>query len=202
MITPLEFEPAALARQLADALQAAEVAAVVLDMGTNDVSAWRRTAEVLCPVTQERGAAFILRDNATLVREFGADGIHVTEGAAAIDAAMISFKPDLIVGAGDATTRHGAMVLGERQPDYVLLGRMEPEGDIPATFNLVEWWSEMFQIPCIALCTGDWSTVEDVVAAGADFVALRDLVWSDPAGISDSLRRAAKIAAREREEAA
>jgi thiamine-phosphate pyrophosphorylase len=202
LITPLEFNPEVFARQLADALQAAEVAAVLLDMETDDPAAWRRAAEVLCPITQERGAAFILRNNADLVREIGADGIHVTEGEPAIESAKTSFKPDLIVGAGDSTTRHGAMVLGECQPDYVLLGRLEPDDDIPATFNLVEWWSEIFQIPCIALCAGDWSTVEEVVAAGADFIALRDLVWTDPAGISESVRRAATIAAREREEVA
>ena len=136
------------------------------------------------------------------MREIAADGIHVTEGAVAIDAAMNSFKPDLIVGSGDSTTRHGAMVLGERQPDYVLLGRMEPDDDIPTTFNLIEWWSEIFQIPCIALCAGDWSTVEDSVSAGADFIALRSLIWNDPAGIPESVRRAATIATREREEAA
>jgi thiamine-phosphate pyrophosphorylase len=202
LITPLEFNPEAFARQLADALQAAEVAAVVLALEGTDPAVWRRAAEVLCPITQERGAAFILRDNPALVRELGADGIHVTEGAAAIDAAMSEFKPDLIVGAGDSTTRHGAMVLGERQPDYVVLGRLEPDGDIPATFNLVEWWSEIFQIPCVALCAGDWSTVEDAVSAGADFVALRDLIWSDPAETSDSVRRAAAITAREREDVA
>ena len=47
LITPPEFNPEAFARQLADALQAAEVAAVVLDLATDDPAAWRRAAEVL-----------------------------------------------------------------------------------------------------------------------------------------------------------
>jgi hypothetical protein len=52
------------------------------------------------------------------------------------------------------------------------------------------------------LCTDDWATVEGAVSAGAEFVALRDLVWKDPSGVSEAIRRAAELAARVREEAA
>ncbi len=202
LITPPEFDPADFARRLADALQAAEISAVILDLATENPAAWRRAAEVLCPIAQERDAAFLLRDSTGLVREVGADGVHVSEGAAALDSALSHLKPDMIVGAGDCTTRHAAMLLGEHQPDYVLLGRMDVEEDIPATFNLVEWWAELFQIPCVALCADNWSTAEDATAAGADFLALRALVWSDPLGVAEAVRRAAAIAARVREEAA
>jgi thiamine-phosphate pyrophosphorylase len=202
LITPLDLDPAAFARRLADALQAGEIAAVILDLESDDPVLWRRAAEVLCPIAQERGAAFVLRDTPHIAREVGADGAHITHGVAALDAALDELKPDLIVGAGDCTTRHAAMMLGERQPDYVLLGRMEAEGDISATFNLVEWWSEIFQIPCVALCADDWSTVEEAATAGADFIALRDLVWNEPTGVGEAIGRAARIAARVREEAA
>jgi len=202
LITPLEFRPEEFARQLADALQAADVAAVILDTSHEDPAVIRHAAQVLCPIAQERGAAFLIRDNPGLVREVGADGIHVTTGGASVRDAMTSFKPDLIVGAGDTTTRHAAMLLGEHQPDYVLLGRLEEEEDIPATVTLVEWWTDLFQIPCVALCTGDWSTTAEAVTAGADFIALRDLVWADPAGAADAVLRAATIAAQKSEVAA
>lgn len=202
LITPLRFELAEFASRLAEVLRGVNVAAVILDLAGDDPHVWRRAAEVLCPITQERGAAFLVRDRVGLAREVGADGAHVTQGTIAVEDAMGILKPDLIVGAGDCTTRHAAMLLGERQPDYVLLGRMEREDDIPATFNLIEWWSELFQIPCIALCAEDWDHVEDSVTAGADFLALRDLVWNDPAGAPEALRRAARSAVRMEVEAA
>jgi thiamine-phosphate pyrophosphorylase len=202
LITPPEFDPAAFAPRLADALAVTEVAAVILDLATDDTVAWRRAAEVLCPIAQERGAAFLIRDNVELVREVGADGVHVTRGPQALEDAIGRLKPDLIVGAGDSTTRHAAMVLGERQPDFVLLGRLEADEDIPATFNLIEWWSELFQLPCVAMCAESWDSAETAVAAGADFIALRDLVWNDPSGVSESMQRAKAASTRMREEVA
>ncbi|WP_436638959.1 thiamine phosphate synthase [Microbaculum sp. FT89] len=202
LVTPPDFDPADFARQLSDALQTAETAAVILDLSSDDPALWRRSAEMLCPIAQDNGAAFLLHGHPGLVREVGADGVHITHGAAAVESAMGTLKPDLIVGAGDCTTRHAAMLLGEGQPDYVLLGRLDLDGDIPATFNLIEWWSELFQLPCIAMCAEDWTSVEDAVSAGADFVAMRDLVWNEPAGVADAVARAAAIAERVREEAA
>lgn len=202
LITPSTFDPAAFAPKLADALDAGDVAAVLLDLASEDVADWRRATEVLCPIAQERGAAFLLHNRPDLAREIGADGVHMTLGAEALESAYGLLRPDLIVGAGDSTTRHAAMMLGEHHPDYVVLGRLDPDEDISATHNLVEWWSEIFQVPCVAICSEDWDCVETTVDGGADFIALRDMVWNDPKGASDAVRRALSIAERVREEAA
>lgn len=202
LITPAELSSEAFAPILADALDAGDVAAVVLDLATGDPTAWRRIAEALCPIAQERGAAFLLRDRPELAREVGADGVHVTEGAEAVDRAMKRLKPDMIVGAGDSTTRHAAMVLGEHSPDYVFLGRLDPVEDMPATHTLVDWWTELFELPCVALVTDGWSAAEDAVDAGADFIAMRGMVWNESRGAADAVRRAQSICLRAREVAA
>jgi len=202
LITPPTFEPSAFAPILADALSAGEVAAVLLDLKSEDIADWREATRVLCPIAQKRGAAFLLHNRPELARDIGADGVHMSNGAEALEAAIGLLRPDLIVGAGDCTTRHAAMLLGEHQPDYVALGRLDPEEDIPATHNLVEWWSEIFQVPCVAICAEDWDSVETTVDGGADFIALRDLVWNDSSGAAEAVRRALTIAERLREEAA
>jgi thiamine-phosphate pyrophosphorylase len=202
LVTPTTFDPAEFAPDFADALSAGEVAAVILDLVSEDEADWRRATEVLCPIAQERGAAFLLHNRPELARKIGADGAHMTRGADALGEAVRLLKPDMIVGAGDCTTRHAAMLLGEHAPDYILLGRLDPEDDISATHNLVEWWSELFQLPCVAFCTEDWETVETTVDGGADFVALRDLVWKNPDGAAAAVKKVLAIAARPRVEAA
>lgn len=202
LVTPSDLVPEAFASVLSDALAAGDVAAVLLDLATHDPALWRRAAEVLCPIVQERGAAFLLRDHADLARETGADGVHVTEGPEALERALRRLKPDMIVGAGDCITRHAAMVLGEKNPDYVFLGRLDPFEDLPASHNLVDWWAELFELPCVALAGDDWAQAADAVDAGADFLALRELVWSDSRGAADALRRAQALCTRAREVAA
>lgn len=202
LVTPIDFDPAEFAPHLADALNAGEIAAVILDLASEDEADWRRATEVLCPVAQERGAAFLLHNRPELARNMGTDGAHITQGADALEKAVRMLKPDMIVGAGDCTTRHAAMLLGEHAPDYILLGRLDPEDDISATHNLVEWWSELFQLPCVALCAEDWEIVEATVEGGADFVALRDLVWKNRDGIAAAVETALSIAERLRVEAA
>lgn len=202
LVTPTRFDPAEFAPKLAEALDAGDVAAVILDIASEDDADWRRASEALCPIAQERGAAFQLCNHPELARDLGADGVHMTHGADALEAAIRLLRPDMIVGAGDCTTRHAAMLLGEHAPDYVLLGRLDTEGDIPATHNLVEWWSELFQLPCVALCAEDWDTVETTVDGGADFIALRDLVWNHGDGVAAAVEKVLAIAARLRVEAA
>ncbi|MEJ8574062.1 thiamine phosphate synthase [Microbaculum marinum] len=202
LVTPSNIDAAEFAPKLIEALDAGSIAAVILDLASEDVADWRRATEILCPIAQERGTAFQLHNRPELVRELGADGSHMTLGTEALSSAIRMLRPDMIVGAGDCTTRHAAMLLGEITPDYVLLGRLDPEGDIPATHNLVEWWSDLFQLPCVALCAEDWDTVEATVDGGADFIALRDLVWTNRGGIAQAVEKALDIAARLRVEAA
>ncbi|TCT13328.1 thiamine-phosphate diphosphorylase [Tepidamorphus gemmatus] len=202
LVTPTDLLPAAFASVLSDALAGGDVAAVMLDLATQDPAVWRQAANVLCPIVQERGAAFLLRNQVDLARETGADGVHVTEGPEALERALRRLKPDMIVGAGDCITRHAAMVLGEKNPDYVFLGRLDPVEDIPASHTLVDWWAELFELPCVALAGDDWTQAAEAVEAGADFLALRDLVWSDPRGAADALRRAQALCTRAREVAA
>jgi thiamine-phosphate pyrophosphorylase len=42
----------------------------------------------------------------------------------------------------------------------------------------VEWWSEVFEIPCVGYA-GDAEEAAALAQAGADFVALGDFVWND-----------------------
>lgn len=193
LVTPSRLELREFVAQLKAALAAGDVAAVMLDLADADAEEWRQAALALGPIAQTAGAAFLLRDHVELVPHLPCDGAHITGGVEALDAALRSLKPRLVVGAGDSTTRHAAMSLGERRPDYVFLGRLDAEEDVPPSPTLVEWWTELFELPCVTLAAGDWDCVADAVAARADFVALRDLVWHHPQGAAAAVRRAQSL---------
>lgn len=201
LVTPPRLDLDTFTPLFSAALRSADVAAVILDLEDQDDAAWKAAAERLVPLAHEAGAAFLLHGRVDLVRELGADGAHVTGETDVVKAAQKALKPDLIVGAGDCTMRHTAMAVGEASPDYVFLGRLADE-DMTAAPSLVEWWVELFEVPCVAMAVEDWGDVDRLVRAGADFVALRDLVWADAGGPEKALERARALLPGQRVSAA
>ncbi len=126
----------------------------------------------------------------------GFDGLHLeADNADAIKTARRELTANTSLGVGSAATRHQAMMLGEGLPDYVLFGRVGAgeRPDRAADPELIGWWSELFEIASVALAT-DVDEARALVDAGADFVAVHNLLWrdSDPA---EALRALAKALA-------
>src|SRR5215831_11522328 len=142
LVTPPD--PAGLAGPLAGALEAADVAAVLLRLPAADERTLINHAKAVAPTVQEKGAALLLDDHADLAARAGADGAHV-RGSAAIAAALAALKPARIVGCGGLRTRHDAMLAGEAGADYVMFGEPDPNGHRPAFTAIAErvaWWAE------------------------------------------------------------
>jgi thiamine-phosphate pyrophosphorylase len=141
---------------------------------------------------QERGAALLIEGRPDLVARAGADGAHL--GAiAALQEAIAALKPDRIVGAGGLASRHDAMVAAEAGVDYVMFGEPDVAGKRPsfeAIRERVEWWTEVFEIPCVAYAA---SLSEISAVAAAEFVALAPAILADPRGpeaaIAEAVRR-------------
>jgi thiamine-phosphate pyrophosphorylase len=193
LATPLVDDPAQLLAQLPGALAAADVAAVLVRLKSADPRTMTSRAKALAPTIQASGAALLLDASALdgqfeLVARSGADGAHVT-GIAAMDAAMPALKPDRIVGIGGLATRHESMTAGEQGADYVLFGEIDAQGVRPSREAVTErlgWWAELFEPPCVAYAASR-DEARDFVAAGADFILVDDLVWSDPRGAAAAL---------------
>jgi len=122
LITPPKFDPAPFADLLAAALDAGDVAAVQLRLKDVDDDTWRRAIDVLRPVTQERGVAFLLNDRADLVAPFGCDGVHVGQEDMPARQARALIGPDRTLGVTCKGSRDLAMQAGEDGADYVAFG--------------------------------------------------------------------------------
>ncbi|MDI3470647.1 MAG: putative thiamine-phosphate pyrophosphorylase [Pseudolabrys sp.] len=189
LATPPVSDPAAIADALDAALGAADIAAVLLRLADGDERSQINIVKALAPVVQKHDTALLLDGHASLVARGGADGAHL-RGIAAFSAALDTLKPERIAGAGGLPTRHDAMTAAEAGADYVMFGDGNSR-DLAAVEERVAWWSELFEIPCVAFAatTGE---IAPLVAAGADFIAL-DCVWQDARGMVPALAEIAPL---------
>ena len=191
LITPPRLDPAVFAGDLARALDAAEVACVQLrlkDAGRDEV---RRAIDALRPVAQDRGVAFLLNDDAALAAASGCDGAHLgqDDGDHAAARALLG---DRTLGITCHASRHLAMEAGERGADYVAFGAFFPTGTKDtahrADTDLLTWWTEVMEIPAVAIGGITADNCAPLVRAGADFLAVVGAVWNHPDGAAAGVR--------------
>ena len=119
-------------------------------------------------LVQEKGVAALVDGDAKLARALRADGVHLRAVEGVEDAygeAREILGTRYIVGGDAGGTRHGAMALGEAGAEYVAFSGPE-RGD------LIAWWAEIFEVPCVAFDASTPADVADAARAGADFVAI------------------------------
>ena len=191
LITPTTAGPT-FADTLARALDAGDVAAVQLRLKESDDDAWCRAVDALRPVAQARGVAFLLNDRADLVRATGCDGAHVGQTDTPAREARLVLGPGLTLGVTCHDSRDLAMQAGEDGADYVAFGAFYPTTtkDAPTRAEpaLLEWWSELMEVPVVAIGGITAENCAPLVRAGADFLAVVGAVWAHPEGAAAGVR--------------
>ena len=141
-----------------------------------------RLAEPLQAICAARDVAFIVNDDVALAKRLGADGVHLGQGDGNVRDAREELGREAQIGVTCHASRHLAMEAGEGGADYVAFGaffdsttkasehRPEPE--------ILEWWSTVFEIPCVAIGGITPANCAPIVAAGADFLAVSGAVWN------------------------
>ena len=192
LITPPQLDPVAFADRLAAALDAGDVAAVQLRLKDVDDDTWRRAIDVLRPVTQSRGVAFLLNDRADLVRDSGSDGVHVGQEDMPARQARALIGPDATLGVTCKGSRDLAMRAGEDGADYVAFGAFFPSGTKDVTRfidpEILRWWSELMELPCCAIGGITPDNCAPLVHAGTDFLAVVGCIWNHPDGPAAGVR--------------
>jgi thiamine-phosphate pyrophosphorylase len=190
LLTPPVDDPAAVAR-LADAMSGTDVAAVLLRLPDADERSLINLVKRIAPAVQDRDAALLLAGRDDIVARSGADGAHLGNVEALMDA-VPRLKPKNIAGVGGLQTRHDAMTAGEAGADYVMFGDPDEAGNrasFDAIVDRVGWWAEVFELPCVAYAAR-LDEIEALAAAGADFVAIGGAAFDDPRGLKTALAEA------------
>ena len=141
-----------------------------------------RLAEPLLDICRAREVGFIVNDDVALARRLKADGVHLGQGDGDARDAREELGRDMQIGVTCHASRHLAMEAGEAGADYVAFGAFFESGTKPSEhrpgLDILEWWSGLFEIPCVAIGGITPANCRPLVDAGADFLAVSGAVWN------------------------
>jgi len=186
LISPPEFDTGKFAEQLEAALATGHVGAFQLRLKGAEDEIVLAAGRELAPLCARHEVSFIVNDRPDLAADLDADGVHVGEEDAGIEEARRIVGAGRIVGATCRNSRHAAIEAGEAGADYVAFGAFFPTETKATTVRaepeIIEWWSQIFTLPCVAIGGITADNCAPLVRAGADFLAVSGFVWRHPDG--------------------
>ena len=181
LISPLDVG-GAFPDRLARALDGGPVAAFQFRVKDVDQHDAVRLAEPLQRLCAERDVAFIVNDSISLAKRIGADGVHLGQDDGDPREARRMLGPGAQIGVTCHDSKHLAMEAGEAGADYVAFGSFYPTTTKDVHHHpepgILDWWSSIFEIPCVAIGGITPDNAQPLIAAGADFLAVCGAVWS------------------------
>jgi thiamine-phosphate pyrophosphorylase len=186
LISPPKLSAANFLEPLKEAFKGGDVASFQLRLKDVSDDEIRRATDLLKPVVQAAGAAFILNDRPDLARELGCDGVHVGQEDAPYAEARRIMGDSAIVGVTCHDSLHLAMEAAEAGADYVAFGAFFPtqtkQPKTQADPEILRAWSMATVVPCVAIGGITVENAPVLVAAGADFLAVSSAVWEHENG--------------------
>lgn len=190
LITPPDIaDVTAFVGQFEAALAGGDVACLQVRIkpdGLVDEEKTQAVAKALLPLCRARDVALIINDSVDACEAVGADGVHLGALDMQVKAARQRLGKTPVIGATAKDSRHVAMGAGEQGADYVAFGAFYPSqtkaDTVPANPELLSWWQQVMEIPCVAIGGITPETAKEISLAGADFVAVSSAVWSHPDG--------------------
>lgn len=185
LITPAAFDLDLFPDRLACVMDAVEIACLRITLATTDEMKLIRAADALREVAHARDVAVVIDSHLLLVERLGLDGVHLRDGARQVRKARKDLGADAIIGAFCGTSRHEGLGAGEAGADYVAFGPIGLTGlgdGSRAEFDLIEWWSQMIEVPVVVegALTRDlvaqFGPVADHFAFGAEVWGMEDAV--------------------------
>ncbi|RPF70485.1 thiamine phosphate synthase [Aurantiacibacter spongiae] len=140
-----------------------------------------RLAQPLRKICAAREVGFIVNDSVPLARRLKADGVHLGQTDGDPREAREEIGRDMQIGVTCHASRHLAMEAGEAGADYVAFGSFFDSGTKNSEHRpdpeILDWWSSLFEIPCVAIGGITPSNCRPLVEAGADFLAVSGAIW-------------------------
>ena len=133
-----------------------------------------------------------MNDRPDLAVKLDCDGVHVGQDDMPYADARRIVGSNRQVGVTCKASRHLAMEAAEAGADYVAFGAFfsssTKQVTTPADIEIVEWWSGMMEVPCVAIGGITVGNCKSLIAAGADFLAVAGGVWNHEDGPEAAVR--------------
>lgn len=189
----LDDRSAAAMKVLAAAIDTAPIASILLR--TSDSEPDAKLVRDLIAFPQKKGIAVLLTPSTGNAAKLDADGIHLpwtTDIVAQFKTIQQTARSGAILGADAGRSRHDAMELGEAGADYIAFGIPphveDREKAAERQADLIQWWSEVFEVPCVAFDVPEPGAAHHLAAMGADFVAVSIRSTDTPADAAARVR--------------
>ena len=179
--------------ELRAALGAGPVAAFQFRVKNVDQHEAARLADPLKAICDEFDVAFIVNDDVALAKRLRADGVHLGQQDEELEIAREELGPQAQIGITCHDSRHLAMAAGEGGANYVAFGAFFPtetkETHHRPETEILQWWSTIMEIPCVAIGGITPDNCGPLVQAGADFLAVSGAVWNHADGPAAAVRQ-------------
>ncbi len=151
-------------------------------------------AKALRELCKEHNALYIVNDHVDLALGVAADGVHVGQGDLPVDVVR-GLVPDSFVVGASTNNVDEARAAEAAGASYIAVGSLfptaskEPERTRAATPDRLREVIDAVDVPVVGIGGIDSSNIADVVAAGADAVAVISAVCGaeDPKAASEAL---------------
>ena len=182
--------------QLDAALSAAPVACLQIRFKSDDSSGWDNSAHIqaasaILQTARQYDTAILINDDVNMAKDLEADGVHIGQEDMPYGQARDLLGPDAIIGVTCHDSRDLAFEAGLAGADYVAFGAFfDTPTKTPKTrveLEMLSWWQEMVEVPCVAIGGINPSNAASVISAGADFIAVSSGVWAHKTGPADAV---------------
>lgn len=200
LITPPDIgDKVRFEEQLSMTLAAAPVACLQIRLkGVADVD-WITLGRRIVNIAHRYGSRVVVNDRPDLVAPIGADGAHIGQSDMDYFLARKLLGDDAILGVTCHNSRDLAFEAAEAGADYVAFGAffesMTKSSAWRAELEILTWWQETVEVPCVAIGGLQLDNVAPVIAAGADFIAVCSGVWDYAGGAPAAIRQFAALSA-------
>ena len=160
-------------------LENPEIACLRIDPQADDPDACKRAADLLLEIARHRPLSVLIRGHPEPIGPLGLAGTQPGFSDMSVREARKLLGEEHVIGFGPVSRRHSGMAAAEADADLVAIGPFgETQGE-HATEELLEGWSQLIVIPCLAE-GGILPENAQRFSRWIGFIAIGGTVWESP----------------------
>jgi len=139
----------------------------------------------------------LMNDDPVIAKKIGADGAHIGQDDMDYFSSRQLLGKDAIIGVTCHNSKELAFRAANEGADYVAFGAFyetqTKAAKTRADLEILKWWNENIEIPCVAIGGINLSNAQEIISAGADFIALSSGIWDHPQGPEKAIKALSKL---------